>query len=110
MNAFSNSGLTEMDIPDSVVMNEKQVKLISEINGKNAAQIMLVVGTDEGGSSHGGWLGNFTAAVHLQNKINEMYPTLARPIYLRTASFNQDLSPGRCLSNSAPQATPWRKQ
>ena len=82
---------------DSVVMSEKQVKLISEINGKNAAQIMLVVGTDEGGSSHGGWLDNFTAAVHLQNKINEMYPTLARPIYLRTASFNQDLSPGALL-------------
>lgn len=49
------------------------------------------------GSSHGGWLDNFTAAVHLQNKINEMYPTLARPIYLRTASFNQDLSPGALL-------------
>jgi stage II sporulation protein P len=82
---------------DSVVMSDRQVKLISEIDGKRVAQIMLVVGTDEGGSSHTGWLDNFTAAVHLQSKMNEMYPTLARPIYLRTASFNQDLSPGAML-------------
>ncbi|MDD4125120.1 MAG: stage II sporulation protein P [Eubacteriales bacterium] len=82
---------------DSVMMSEKQVKLISEINGENVAQVMIVVGTDESGSSHSGWLDNFTAAVHLQSKINELYPTLARPIYLRTASFNQELSAGALL-------------
>ena len=79
MNAFSNSGLTEIDIPDSVVMNEKQVKLISEINGKNAAQIMLVVGTDEGGEQPRGMAGQFYrgGASSEQNKRNVPHPCKA---------------------------------
>lgn len=77
-NAFSNSGLTEIDIPDSVVMNEKQVKLISEINGKNAAQIMLVVGTDEGEQPRG-MAGQFYrgGASSEQNKRNVPHPCKA---------------------------------
>ncbi len=82
---------------DSVTLSDKQVKLISETDGEKVAQVMTVIGTDESGSDHTGWLKNFTAASHLQSAMNELYPTLARPIYLRTASFNQELSAGAML-------------
>ncbi len=81
---------------DSVVVSDKQVKLISYIEGDRAAQVMIVVGTDSGGGVYK-WLKNFTSAVKLQASLNEMYPTLARPIYLRSSSFNQEFSPGAML-------------
>ena len=58
---------------------------------------MLVVGTNEGGAAHPNWRNNLTVAVRLQQTMNEMYPTLARPINLRTAAFNQMLTSGSMI-------------
>ena len=58
---------------------------------------MLVVGTDGGGSYHPGWRTNMTVAAHLQQTLNDIYPTLARPMNIRTAAFNQSLCPGSLL-------------
>lgn len=73
------------------------VKPLAEINGKDCAQLMLVVGTNEAGAVHPNWRDNLTFATHLQNTMNEMYPTLARPINLRTSAFNQALAAGSVL-------------
>ena len=72
-------------------------KLVSQENGKKAAQVMLVVGTDAGGTSHPGWGDNLALAVRLQRELLSDYVTLARPITLRTSSYNQELSPGSLL-------------
>ena len=72
-------------------------KPVAEIGGETAAQIMLVVGTDQGGADHAGWRQNLTVAVAYQQLLNADYPTLARPICLRTASFNQQCLPGMLL-------------
>ena len=72
-------------------------KPVAEIGGETAAQIMLVVGTDQGGADHAGWRQNLTVAVAYQQLLNADYPTLARPICLRTASFNQRCLPGLLL-------------
>lgn len=72
-------------------------KTLTTIGGKQVAQLMLVVGTDEGGAAHPNWRQNLTVATYLQDLLNKMYPTLARPINLRTAAFNQALSPGALL-------------
>lgn len=71
-------------------------KTMTEINGTRSAQLMLVVGTDGAGAVHPNWKSNLTVAVHVQEKLNRLYPTLARPINLRDSAFNQALLPG-CL-------------
>lgn len=83
---------------DSIFNSDgENVKPLTEINGEECAQIMLVVGTDGGGSFHPDWRSNMTVAAHLQQKINEFYPTLARPMNIRTAAFNQSLCQGSLL-------------
>lgn len=66
-------------------------------NGETAAQIMFVVGTDEGGSGHSEWRKNMTTALHLQARLAKEAPLSVRPVNLRKASFYQDISPGAML-------------
>lgn len=63
----------------------------------DCAQVMLVVGTQEAGGSHPDWRKNLTFAMALERELNQQYPTLARPITLRTSHYNQQLSPGSLL-------------
>ena len=81
---------------DSVESEGRQAKTVTLFD-EECAQLMIVVGTDAGGSCHSNWEENFSNAVKLQETMNEYYPTLARPIYLRTASFNQELCAGALL-------------
>ncbi len=64
---------------------------------KTAAQLMFVVGTDEGGSGHTEWRQNLTAVLHLQEMLVYSAPSSVRPINLRKASFYQDKGPGAML-------------
>ena len=73
-------------------------RLITTEVGKQAAQVMLVVGTNAGGSSHSQWKENLSFALFLQQKLEKGFDALARPIVLRSASFNQQLCvPGYLL-------------
>ena len=58
---------------------------------------MFVVGTDEKAGRHTGWETNLALAVKLQSALAAISPSLVRPVYLRKASFNQDVSPGALL-------------
>jgi len=62
-----------------------------------AAQMMFVVGTDEGGSQHTEWRQNLTTALHLQDRLCAAAPSSMRPVNLRKASFYQDKSAGAML-------------
>ena len=63
-----------------------------EINGEKVAQLMFVIGTNDGGGKHPNWQNNLKFAVKVQEKANEMYPGLFRAINLRSATFNQKVS------------------
>ena len=63
-----------------------------EINGEKVAQIMFVIGTNDGGGKHPKWKNNLKFAIKVQEKGNEMYPGLFRAINLRSATFNQKVS------------------
>ncbi len=63
-----------------------------EIKGEKVAQIMFVIGTNDGGGKHPNWKNNLKFAVAVQEKGNEMYPGLFRAINLRSATFNQKVS------------------
>lgn len=74
---------------DSIVYDDKtKAKTVTEINGKDAAQLMFVVGTDEKGLYNPDWRDNLTAAIHFQHEITEKYPSLMRHINLRKERFN----------------------
>lgn len=68
-----------------------------ELNGERTAQIMFVVGTDYKGSSHKAWQENLALACTLQRSLNASCESIARPINLRGASFNQQYSEGALL-------------
>ena len=63
-----------------------------EINGEKVAQLMFVIGTNDGGGKHPNWKNNLKFAVKVQEKANEIYPGLFRNINLRSATFNQKVT------------------
>ncbi len=82
---------------DSIEDNDgRALKTRCYIQGQECAQVMLVVGTDEAGATHPNWEQNLALAVRYQKQLNT-HPTFARPIYLRSASYNQQLSTGGLL-------------
>ena len=73
-------------------------RLITTEVGRQTAQVMTVVGTNGGGSSHTRWKENLAFALFLQQKLEKGFDALARPIVLRSAGFNQQLCvPGYLL-------------
>lgn len=72
-------------------------KVVTTVDGVKAAQVMLVTGTDENGANHPDWTENLALAARLQKSLDTLYPTLARPMALRSSSYNQELSPGFLL-------------
>lgn len=73
------------------------VALSSDVSGERCAQLMLVVGTDEGGLTHPDWEENLANALKLQALLNREAPDLCRDIDLRTERFNQHLTKGSLL-------------
>ncbi len=68
--------------------NGEKLRPVAKINETNAAQVMLVCGTDEGGLPHPDWKENLSFAVKVQNEMQSHYPNLARPLDLRKERFN----------------------
>lgn len=68
-----------------------------KIDDDIVAQLMFVIGTNGGGLEHPNWLNNFKLAVKIQEKANELYPGLFRPIILRNSRYNQNLASGACI-------------
>ena len=71
-------------------------KAVSAEDGEQAAQVMLVVGTD-GTGKHPLWQENLTFAMRIQQQLLDDHQALARPMVLRASRFNQHLSVGSVL-------------
>lgn len=67
------------------------------IGEEKAAQLMFVLGSNEGGLSHENWNQNLKIAVKIQEKANEMYPGLFRPILLTKYRYNEHVAKGACI-------------
>ena len=63
-----------------------------KIGDETVAQIMFVIGTNGGGLTHDNWQTNLKFAIKIQEKANEMYPGLFRPIIVRNSRYNQNLA------------------
>lgn len=77
--------------------NGERVKPITTINGKKAAQIMIISGCDDGTMNFPNWAQNLNFAVNLQQKIESNYPTLTRPIFFCYRKYNMNICPQSLL-------------
>lgn len=78
---------------DAIVTEDgSRTKLTFNHDGKKAAQLMLVAGTNEGGLKHDNWQENLKFAIGLQAQANSMYDGLMRPIDLRKERFNEHVT------------------
>ena len=60
-----------------------------KIGDEEAAQLMFVIGTDEGGLWHPNWRENLKFAIKVQEKAEEMYPGLFKTMMVTTSRYNQ---------------------
>ena len=68
-----------------------------QIGDERAAQIMFVIGTNGGGLEHPNWNQNLKYAIKVQQKADEMYPGLFKPILLSNSRYNQQLGKGAVI-------------
>lgn len=75
-----------------------KVKVTTEINGKKAAQVMLVMGSQSGNvKNFPDWKENLKFATKLQQTLEVMYPSLARSIHFMSKNYNESLTTGSVL-------------
>lgn len=77
--------------------NGQQIASVAQVGDTEAAQLLLVVGTDAGGLEHPRWEENLSVAVKLQVQLEKQYPGICRPAHLSSQRYNQDLSQGALL-------------
>lgn len=83
---------------DAVSSGTDKVKLVTDIKGQKAAQIMIVMGSGTGSvTNHPNWQQNLKLGLKLQQTIENKYPTLARPLSLVSSNYNQNLTTGSLL-------------
>ena len=72
-------------------------KTLAQVGEDTCAQVMLVMGTDSAGLNHPDWQENLKLALQLQNEMNTLYPSLAKPIWLSEYRYNQQATLGSML-------------
>ncbi len=71
-----------------------RVKPTATINGKKAAQIMIIAGCEDGKvTDFPTWEENLTFALRLQEIAETQYPGLMRPILFSARKYNMDVTP-----------------
>ncbi len=85
--------------------NGVKVKPTVKIDGKKAAQVMLVIGC-EAGQVEGfpNWRQNFRLAIRLQQQLENDYPSLARAGTFTPRKYNQHLTTGSMLIEMGTEA------
>lgn len=70
---------------------------VCEVNGKTAAQFMIISCCENEDFDMPNYIENFKLACLLQNTAEEMYAGLSRPVLFDYRNYNQDLSAGALL-------------
>ena len=74
-----------------------RVSAVTEIDGKKAAQVMVICAADDGTYDVPGFYNNLHFACRLQESMEGLYPTLTRPVLFQYCQYNQQVSPGALL-------------
>lgn len=79
---------------DSIVKSSGEiVRPVTEVNGKAAAQVMCVVGSDWAGDDCPSWEDNLSLALKLRRELNSEYGNVCRPPFLKGNTYNQEIAP-----------------
>ena len=81
---------------DGIGVEGKKLRAVTKVEGKNVAQVMFVVGSSQN-LAHPNWRENLKFALKLQDKLNAISPSLAKPIDLSYNRYNQHLSTGAII-------------
>lgn len=69
-------------------------KPTAEINGKKAAQVMIISGCEgDGVEDFPDWKKNLVFALHLQNTVEESFQGLMRPVFFCNRKYNMEATP-----------------
>ena len=83
---------------DAIGDDNGRVKPTVTIDGKKAAQFMILSGCDAGGTlDFPNWQQNLRLALKLQDMAAELYPGLARPLNFCDSVYNENLTTGSLL-------------
>lgn len=83
---------------DAVLEGGAMVKPTATVEGKKAAQMMLITGVvSTDALPHSRWQDNLTFSTHLQQALDGVSPDLMRPLQTVASRYNQHLSPGWVL-------------
>ncbi len=84
---------------DAIASGDDLIKPIAEVDGKNAAQVMICVGSQTGVvADFPNWKKNLALGLRLHKSIEALYPGLARPLYLAfEREYNQSLHSGSLI-------------
>ena len=72
-----------------------KAKPVNTIKGKKCAQMMIISGCQEKGNGIEGfpdWEYNLVFALHLQRKLEDMYPGIMRPLYFCPRRYNMNVN------------------
>ena len=83
---------------DSVMDGETMIRPTATVEGKKAAQMMLITGVvSTDALPHPNWEQNLTLSAHWQQALDKVSPDLMRPLNTVASRYNQHLSPGWVL-------------
>ena len=75
-----------------------KIKPTFELNGEKAAQIMIMSGYDPDGEyDFSGWEDNLRLALRIQQKAEQLYPGMTRPLYFGDFAYNMNINSGSLL-------------
>ncbi len=79
---------------DSIIRSSgEMVKPVAELDGKSAAQLMCVVGSEWEGSAYPNWERNLSLALKLRENLNQKCENICRPVFLKSHTYNQEIAP-----------------
>lgn len=79
---------------DGIADGDVRIAPVTEINGKKAAQIMIICGCDDGTGILPDYIHNLRFATYLQNGIEADNEGITRPMLFDYRFYNQDLTRG----------------
>jgi len=75
-----------------------RIKPTAVINGKKAAQVMIISGCDDDGTlGFPNWEYNLRLAMRLQKSMADLYPGLGRPLNFCARKYNENMTKGSLL-------------
>ena len=86
-----------LDIHRDAILPNKTTKIkpTAEVNGKKAAQVMIISGCQEDGNGvtdFPDWEQNFVFALQLQKQMETSFPNLTRPLFFCARRYNMHLT------------------